>query len=38
VYSFFGTINNIRIGNNDKPLSRNNDIIEFDLDEDAKSL
>jgi hypothetical protein len=36
VYSFFGTINNIRIGNNDKPLSRNNDIIEFDLDEDAK--
>jgi hypothetical protein len=36
VYSFFGTIDNIRIGNNDKPLSKDNDIIEFDLDEDAK--
>ncbi len=36
VYSFFGTINNIRIGNNDKPLSSNNDVVEFDLDEDAK--
>ena len=36
VYSFFGKIDNIPIGNNDKPLSKDNDIIEFDLDEDAK--
>lgn|GEM_PF-1592760 len=36
VYSFFGIIDNVLIGNNDKPLLKDNDIIEFDLDEDAK--
>jgi hypothetical protein len=36
VYSFYGTIDNIVIGNNDKPMSEDKDIFEFDLDEDAR--
>ena len=36
VYSFYGIIDNIIIGNNDRPLLNDNGIIEFDLDEEAK--